>query len=410
MSKTSSASYDLIIVGAGMIGSALAICLRNSNLKIAVVESREVNVQSARSFDDRNLVLSLASQRILHSMQLWQTLVSYATPINKIHVSEQDRYGAVNLTADDFNANALAFAIKARDLAQTMHEKLGSMDNVELFCPATVTAITQHTSHDDVYITYQNHSQVISASLVVLADGTNSFCRQLLGFECQQKQYHQQAIVSNVVTELPLNNTAYERFSSQGPMALLPTTNQTEAGLVFCVNQSELDYYLGLSDEEFLCHLTERFSRRLGRFLKVGTRSHYPLSLLTVETPYKGRSLLMGNAAHTIHPNAAQGFNLGLRDVACLSELLTESVNDKFDIGSPSLLQRYEKQRLDDQTRIIRFTDGLAEIFYNDDVFKKIIRGKAMALLETLPPLKRSLMVRAMGLYGNQANMVKQVA
>lgn len=399
--------YDLIIVGAGMIGSALAICLRESGLNIAMIESHQFTISNESSFDDRNLVLSLSSQRILASQQLWNNLVAEASQIKKIHVSEQHRFASVVLSADQLGLDTLAFSLKARSLGQMFHQQLSNISKLEMFCPASVIAINQDSNSVFVDVKTDDKIRRLKSRLLILADGTLSAGRKMLGFETTEKDYQQQAIVCNVETEISQQSIAYERFSKHGPIALLPTVTEKQSGLVFTVENDQLGFYLNANDDEFLESITDRFGRRLGKFIRVGSRKNYPLRLISTKQQFIGRTLLMGNSAHTIHPNAAQGFNLGLRDVACLVELINPLSTTRQDIGAKAVLEKYSQSRKSDHERVIKFTDGLANVFYNDDVIKSRLRSLAMLVTEQTPMIKRSLMVRALGLYGTQAKMVK---
>lgn len=406
MNMRSDDQYDLIIIGAGMVGSALAIALRGAGIKTAIIESYSFKASNTSSFDDRNLVLSLSSQRILQQMQLWNGVSANSTPVKTIHISEQGRFASVLLEARQMGLDALAYSLKARELGQNFHAEFSNIANLRLLCPATVVDIQQDTGFASVHIEQNNERRILTGRLLVVADGSDSTGRQLLGIEAHSKAYNQHAIVCNVETELGHHNTAYERFNQYGPVALLPTATDHQCGLVYVVPDTMLQQYLEMSDDDFLHAATRRFSRRLGRFLKLSTRRDYPLRLITVSDHIKGRALLLGNSAHTVHPNAAQGFNLGLRDVACLAECLINARQQQQDIGARSLLQGYIDMRKTDHNQVIQFTDGLARLFYNDNVITSKLRNYLMLMTEHLPILKQSLMIRAMGLYGQQASIV----
>ncbi len=409
MSEDFSEDFDLIIVGAGMIGSALAVFLRNTNLKIALIESHEFNISSESSFDDRNLVLSQASKNIFQKQNLWENFHTDITPIRKIYISEENRFGNVFLDSKSLRLDALAYSLKAKDLGSLLHKELANHHSrLNLICPATVCTVSQNAEQVEVELESSGKRHLIKSRLLILADGSNSQFREQIGFTITEKNYHQHAIVSNVQTELAHDFTAYERFSSSGPFALLPRPTVNEFGMVFCVNSDEVEYYLNLPDEVFLKSASKRFGRRLGKFLRLGTRKAYPLKLLVSEQQYIQHVLLLGNSSHTIHPNAAQGFNLGLRDVAVLAEQLINAIENKQAINDIKLLDQYVNLRKKDQDSVIRFTDGLASLFYNENILKQSFRSLGMAAVEHVPVLKHSLMLRAMGLYGEQATMVKQ--
>ncbi len=399
--------YDLVIVGAGMVGSSLAHSLRHSGLKIALIESVTFDNSTQPSYDDRNLVLALSSQRILQGLDLWDTLVASTTPIKQIHVSEQHRFASVQMSAKQLKLPALAYSVKARDLGQTLLHQLDSIPLLDFICPATVTNIKQNKKSVSITVSKQDEFVTIRSALLVLADGSLSKTRNLLGFITSEKDYGQTAIVSNVTPEISHNFTAYERFNQEGPFALLPS-GPKNCGMVFTVKTDRTETCMNMEDGEFLQSVEKRFGRRLGRFLEIGARKSYPIRFLQVVDQYQGRVLLLGNSAHTIHPNAAQGFNLGLRDVAGLSEQLMTARSKRQDIGSEPVLHNYQMTRKTDQDSVIKFTDTLASIFYNDDLIKGKLRAAGMLLTELVPSVKENLMIRAMGLKGKQPTLVRQ--
>jgi 2-octaprenyl-6-methoxyphenol hydroxylase len=227
----------------------------------------------------------------------------------------------------------------------------------------------------------------------------------MLGIETSIKDYEQVAIVSNVIPERPHNDTAYERFTESGPLALLPYTQQ-RCVLVFTVAAADTEKYLQMDEQAFLDILLQRFGRRLGKFSKLGQRKSYPLKMLQVEEQVKHRAVVLGNAAHAVHPNAAQGFNLGLRDAAALAEKLIEAQQKNLDIGDATLLSSYLESRREDQQRVLHFTDRLAENFYNEQTVKIIARNLVMLVTDLSPPLKHRFTRCAMGFWGQQPSLV----
>lgn len=403
--------YDLIIVGAGMVGASLALGLFRhgaKDLKVALIEAREPNISSESSFDDRNLALSLSTHRILSAFGLWSDLQAMVTPIERIHVSEQHRFAAVRMNADMLGLPALGYALKARDLGHVLIQHLGKISVLDFICPAKVIEVEHGSSSISVLVERDGKDERLKANLLVLADGSLSKTRDMLGFQMRQKDYSQGAIVSNVSTQRPHHFTAYERFNQEGPLALLPS-GEERCGLVFTVGNKNLDRYMNMDDGEFIQAVEDRFGRRLGRFIRLGKRTSYPLRMLVSETPYKGRVLLLGNSAHSIHPNMAQGFNLGLRDVAGLIEVINEMSQQKKDIGSEECLQSYQSLRQDDQDRVIKLTDGLASTFYNDDLVKSALRNIGLLVTDLLPGIKKHVMYTAMGIKGRQPQLVRTV-
>jgi 2-octaprenyl-6-methoxyphenol hydroxylase len=278
---------------------------------------------------------------------------------------------------------------------------MAHMENTaaELICPATVNAIDD--VDDRVVVTLETGSgeTSIESKLVVLADGGRSPAREWLGIKTISRDYGQTAILTTVTPEWDHRNKAYERFTATGPLALLPTSGNRYA-VVWTTTSSRVPELMGLAEGEFLARLQDRFGYRAGKLRNLGERKAYPLSLVRVPDPTAGRAVVIGNAAHTIHPVAGQGFNLGLRDVAVLAEVLSNAIKKGDDIGSQSVLDRYASWRRDDTRATVTFTDGLIRLFCNESLPLAFLRGVGMIAVDVFPPLKRSLLRRTMGLAG----------
>lgn len=394
-----SGKYDIIIIGGGMTGSSLAGVLSGSGLSIAVIEAASPAMET-RPGDNRGLALSLSSKNILHDNRLWQPLAADATPIKNIHVSDQRHFGSVRMSCRSINAEALGYVVAAGKLGQTLIQNMVMADNIDLFRPATLTDAEILESAVNINIKLPTGEKTISAKLIAAADGTKSLTRAMLGIETRTKDWRQTAIVSSVGTEKPHNNTAYERFTETGPIALLPCRDQ-RCALVYTVAADHADKYLRMDETLFLDELLTRFSYRLGRFSGLGQRKSYALKSLQAVEQIKHRVVILGNAAHTLHPNAAQGFNLGLRDVAVLAGVLNRAKQEKSDIGGLPILESYLKNREDDQQRTINFTNSLAANFYTGEMYKVIGRNLAMLATDLLPPIKHRLIRKATGLCAN---------
>lgn len=401
--------YDIIIIGGGAVGAALACALSNNNssssLKIAVIEAVSAKADIQPSYDDRGLSISLSSKNILDNLGLWQNISLHANPIKNIHVSDQHHFGFVRLDAASMGVSALGYVVLARELGKAFMQCIEASDNIDLLCPASVTDVEISDSTASVKVNIDGTEKTITSSLLVAADGTESRTRGMLGIETSVKDYKQVAIVSNVIPERPHNDTAYERFTESGPLALLPYTQQ-RCILVFTVAAADAEKYLQLEEQDFLDVLLQRFGRRLGNFSKLGQRKSYPLKMLQVEEQVKHRAVILGNAAHAVHPNGAQGFNLGLRDAAALAEKLIGAQGKNLDIGEVTLLSSYLESRKADQQRVLRFTDRLAESFYNRQVAKIIARDLVMLATDLIPPLKHRFARCAMGFWGHQPSLV----
>ncbi len=398
--------YDIVIVGGGMVGASLACALSTQAVRIAVVETVPPKAGDQPSYDDRSLALSLASIRILDGLELWEKLADSANPIRRVHVSDQHHFGFVRLYAEMMNVPALGHVVIARELGRVLLERLNEAKNIDFLCPSTVENTSVNATGVDISIKAGKEIKTISCRLAIAADGTNSKIRELLGIKTRFKDYKQTAIVTNVTTEKPHLDTAYERFTKSGPLALLPLAEQ-RCGVVFTVNAQDADHYMQMDNDLFTECLQSRFGRRLGKFLRIGERKSYPIKYLETSEQVSERVVVLGNATHTIHPNGAQGFNLGLRDVAGLAEVLLPSLREGKDPGKRQLLDQYVELRQGDQKKIMRFSDGLASMFYNDLPHKVMVRNAGLLLTDMIPPLKRSFLRMTMGTCGRQPSLVR---
>ena len=397
--------YDLIIAGGGMVGVSLACALMRENLRIALIESVPDRADTQPSYDDRGLALSVSSQRILQHLELWPKVAANATAIRHIHVSDRDHFGCVRLNASDLQLDALGHVVIARELGQAFMQKLSQAASVDIIRPAKVDDIS--VAHNEVTVTIsgQAHTGKLSSRLLVVADGANSNLRQQLGITTYVKDYQQTAIVTNVTLGRSHANTAYERFTDTGPIAMLPLSGQRGV-LVYTVTTADAGTCRQMQQSAFLELLMQRFGRRLGRFSNPGALKTYPLHLIISEQQVLSRIVLLGNSAHTIHPNGPQGFNLCLRDVAALAEQLSLVSRDAGDIGAPEVLAGYLASRQEDQRRVTRFSDRLTQLFYNQQLSKVLLRNTAMLIADVIPYIKRELIRQALGISGRQPAMV----
>lgn len=398
--------YDVTIVGGGMAGAALACSLSGKGLKIAVIESILFSAPEQPSYDDRGITLSLSSKRIFSGLKLWHKVEQYANPIEKIHVSEQGSFATVRLNAKDVNLSSLAFVVPAKHLGQCLIEQVQESDDIDYLCPAEFQGVELLSDHSLIEIKQANESIRFSSSLLVAADGSFSSIRQQAGLATRVKDYGQTAIVSNISFQKSLNNTAYERFTKHGPLAILPLRGN-DAVCVYTVERNNSSYYMQCDEEVYAQQILKELGRRLGNIEKLGKRRSYPLRLVECTEQVKRGLIVLGNAAHTIHPNAAQGFNLALRDVAGLAECILKLKENNQSLSSESLQQDYLAMRETDQNNVIQFSDTLAELFYNDSRFKKLIRFLVMTGFEKIPFAKRELITRGMGITSTQPKLVR---
>lgn len=400
------ADFDCLIIGGGLVGAGLACALRDQPIKLGVVEAIPTNADVQPSYDDRGLGVAPASQRILQGIGLWDQLKDEATPIKKIHISDRGHFGATRISAAKLGVDQLGHIVIGRALGAALQNSVSTAKNTEFICPATIAAVENFDDHIKIDIKQQDTIRTVTTRLLIAADGGQSQVRDLLGVSTESKEYDQTAIVTNVIPEIDHNNTAYERFTSSGPLALLPSSDQ-RCVVVWTTQTDQAETILQLSEAEFLKELGERFGHRLGKFIKMGQRRSYPMRLIKTNQLTGPNFAILGNAAHTIHPNAAQGLNLGLRDVAQLAEQIVDAIRNEQAINSTELLDTYAKSRQRDHQQVIRFSDGLTKLFYNDNPFLVTFRNLAMLGLDQCPAAKRALSRRAMGLAGEPSRLVR---
>ena len=390
-----------------MAGASLACCLANQSLRIAIIEQVSPEANEQPSYDNRGLALALSSQRILKAIDIWPDLAANAVPVKHIHISDKGRFGLVHLHASDPDMPALGYIVVASDLGAALRRRTAELAGVDYICPATVTKVRNSADHIELDYHHQQQLNTLTCKLLVAADGTDSSIRQQLGIHATVKEYGQTAIVSNITTSGDHKNTAYERFTRQGPIALLPMS-ESRCVCVYTVASKDKDYYLGLNEQSYLAGLQQDFGKRLGQITKTGARKSYSLKLVQADKHYVERAVLLGNSAQTIHPNGAQGFNLGLRDAAALAEKITTGAQQQQDPGCNEILENYSRSRIDDQSRTIRFTNTVAGLFYNDDPIKAVARNLGMVLLDMSPGLKSRFIRHSTGLTGRQPALVRE--
>lgn len=404
--------FDLIIVGGGMVGASLACALGNSSLNIAVVEATPFASETQPSFDARTLALAYGSGQIFNNLGLWDAIEKLGvTPIRRIHVSDRGHAGSSHLDSQHEGVDALGYVVETRVLGSVLHTAVRQLENVTFLCPAQVTRVDIKNTRASVEISEGNQSRTLTGRLLVAADGGNSMIRNLLGINTFQMGYGQHAVIANVSVDRSHQGIAYERFTSTGPMALLPSRDakgtENVFALVWTVRSKERESVLKLNDSEFLQQLQQHFGERAGVFERVSERHAYPLGWMQTREHVRSRLAIIGNAAHTLHPVAGQGFNLGLRDVAVLAQIVIDGVRQGRDPGDLELLREYANWRRGDHLQTALFTDGLVRLFSTGFMPAALARNIGLALVEILPPLKHSLARHAMGLGGKLPRLAR---
>lgn len=398
---------QVIIVGGGMVGLSLALMLAKSNIAVKLLEAvkypnyDDENVAPYHSsFDARNTALSRRSVQIYQKLGLWQALQQHATPILQVHITEQGSFGKARLVAEQEKVESFGQVIENAWLGRVLLTQVRQQPLIELIDGVQVTALTQDTDH--VQIEAMRNGEYIhslKSKLVIAADGRDSFCRQAIGVGVDEHDYDQVAIVTTVQTSKPHQQVGFERFSALGPLALLPLPGEYRRSVVWPVKKGTEAEWLGEeNDQHFLDSLQETYGDRAGKFEKTGKRFSYPLSQVLAHKQAVGRVVLMGNAAHTIHPVAGQGFNLCLRDADVLVRYLLEQLAKSDDIGHPDNLLAYEQARLTDQQRVIKFCDSVVRGFSNQNPILKLLRNTGLIAFDVIPGVKPLVANYAMGL------------
>lgn len=398
---------QVIIVGGGMVGLSLALMLAKSNIAVKLLEAvKYPNYDDENaspyhsSFDARNTALSRRSVQIYQKLGLWQALQQHATPILQVHITEQGSFGKARLVAEQEKVESFGQVIENAWLGRVLLTQVRQQPLIELIDGVQVTSLTQDA--DQVQIEAMRNGEYIhslKSKLVIAADGRDSFCRQAIGVGVDEHDYDQVAIVTTVQTSKPHQQVGFERFSALGPLALLPLPGEYRRSVVWPVKKGTEAEWLGEeNDQHFLDALQETYGDRAGKFEKTGKRFSYPLAQVLANKQAVGRVVLMGNAAHTIHPVAGQGFNLCLRDADVLVRFLMEQLAKSDDIGAPENLLAYEQARLTDQQRVIKFCDSVVRGFSNQNPILKLLRNTGLIAFDVIPGVKPLVANYAMGL------------
>lgn len=406
--------YDIVIIGGGMVGASLAAALipaaQRLALNIAVVERFPVVGMAAGealkyspSYDARATALAYGSRLIYEQIGIWEALNRHLCPISDIHVSDKGRFGVTRLNAADEQVAALGYVVENHWLGQVLLERIQQPDAgmIDLIAPAEVTDIDYNGDRMRVCLQSGDEGRELETQLVVMADGGRSELRERMGIGYQQHSYQQHAIVTNISPDRPHNHVAYERFTDSGPMALLPLEDDaglSRMGLVWTVPDDQIEEVLALSDTDFMARIHERFGHRAGNFIRVGERHSYPLRLTLADEQARKGLVVLGNAAHALHPIAGQGYNLALRGVVALAAVLIEAREAGQNLGDLAHLARFAEQMRGDQHKTIGFSDKTMKLFSNDHWLLGLGRSAGLQLLDSCPLAKTVFARSAMGL------------
>jgi 2-octaprenyl-6-methoxyphenol hydroxylase len=385
---------DILIVGGGLVGASLAIALDAAGCRATLVEAAAPRAPGQPHYDERNLALARATVNALSNLGVWKHAQG-AMPITRLHVSRVGEFGAARLSAREAGVDALGATLPARELGQALEQRLGECRHVTRLMPAKLEALDPLAEGWCATLRINGELREIETKLLIGADGTHSFVRAQAGIAADEHDYAQSLIVCTITPERDADGCAYERFSDEGPVALLPLSGR-RCGLVLTVSSDRAEGVLALGDDAFATSAQRRFGWKLGRLTRPGKRQAHQACRVLAQSLIAPRAVVVGNAAQTVHPIGAQGFNLGLRDALTLAELITQA----DDPGAPELLREYATRRKEDREGVLAFGHGLVSLACLPQPAFAPLRSLALIAFDSVPPLKRALARRGMGWRG----------
>ncbi len=414
---TSIEQFDIAIIGGGMVGTSLASLLSASGCgwRIALIEANPFLSTSTPPdytphFDARSTALSYGSVDIFRQLGLWDQLQRHATPIRQVHVSDRGHLAGSIIDATEQGIDAVGHVVENTWLGSVLSAHVQQRADIVCYSPARVQSLTPQQAGARLQLECAGALVDVNCHLAVIADGGDSPLRRALGIHAEVTDYRQTAVIANVEFSQPHGGVAFERFTDQGPLALLPlgeTEQGQRAALVWTLPPDEALHHMTLDDTAFLAQLQHRFGHRLGRFTRVSPRHAFPLQLVTASEQIRSGVVLMGNAAHFLHPVAGQGFNLALRDAAVLTETLAERQQQQKLPGELAGLQAYLVRQQQDQTLTITFSDRLVRLFSSTQLPFIALRHLGFISLAALPAAKRYFAEHTMGTAGRSARWRK---
>lgn len=401
-------SVDIAIVGGGMVGLALASAFKETDLRIAVIESREPQVELDELPDVRVSALSRSSETILRNLGAWQGITRRrAAPYRAMEVWEQDSFARIEFEAQQLAQPDLGHIVENRVIQLALLEQVKQQSNVTLFMPAKCASMA--IGESEAWLTLDN-GQALTAKLVVGADGANSWVRKQQDIPLTHWDYGHSAVVANIRTKESHERIARQIFTPQGPLAFLPLEDDNLNSIVWSTEPNRAERLIEMSEGEFNKVLTAEFDNKLGLCEVVGERFAFPLKMRYARDFVTERVALVGDAAHTIHPLAGQGVNLGLLDAASLAQEVIELWQAGEDIGTKRNLRGYERWRKAEAAKMIAAMQGFKDLFEGNNPAKKLIRGIGMKVIGQLPGAKDEIMKRALGLSGHLPRLAQRSA
>jgi len=402
-------SYDIIIIGAGLIGTSFALSLQNKGLKIALLETHLPNFDKSTEADTRPLSLAYSSQVILNTLGIWSELADLATPIKEVHVSEQKRFGTIHFQAKEEHVKALGYVVPFDALRRVLYQRVAQQAGVTFVPIQALKHIQNSAVGTAVTIDTVEGEKTLGADLLIGADGTHSTTRQLLGIDVTKTDSDEVALTATLERSQPHQQLAYERFTSSGILALLPLRNPNQYRLVWTLQRTLADTVATWSNEKFAAFVHDSFHHRLDDIRVLERGQQFPLLMQLAREHICPGAVLLGNAAHTIYPLAAQGFNLGLRDAVTLSDVLLDAKTNGENWADMETLSRYQKWRRQDQHWITRLTNDISQLFELHVPLLGSLRSVGLLATDLLPPIKHRLAKRFMGMSGRLPRLARGI-
>ena len=400
----SGAAYDVVIVGGGMVGAALACALGNTVLKVAVLDHAPAAAPPDQSYDQRVSAITLASQAFFENVGVWDGMARRRiSPVREMRVWSEGGQGAIHFDAAEIGEACLAWIIENSVIRNALLERLQHFTNVHYLCPVQVQDI--NLTEEAATLTLQD-GRNLRTRLLVGADGADSAVRRAAEIETQSLNLNQKSIVATVVTGKPHGQIARQRFLTTGPLAFLPLDEPRTCSIVWSADSARADQLLMLDDAAFTAELQNAFGDALGKIETIGPRAAFPLALSHAKAYTAARVALIGDAAHTVHPLAGQGVNLGFLDAAALAEVLLDA--GEKDIGAHLVLRRYERWRKGGNLSMIAVTGGFRYLFGNDLPLVSQLRNAGLEFTNSVTPLKNFIMRRASGLEGDLPKLARR--
>lgn len=396
--------YDVAIAGGGIVGTTLACALKNSGLKVALIEAKP---RSAGLSKRQAYHITLASSKIFQGMGVWHEILPKITTFRQIRLSDADYPGVVQFLTKDLGTDALGYVAEHNVMMAALYAQLDTCPNLTELCPAEVLEMQAHPDWVDLKVTVEGETRQIRTRLLIAADGSRSPIRQQVGIRTHGWKYWQSCIACTVRPEKPHNNIAYERFWPSGPFAILPLPDN-RCQIVWTAPHAEAKAFAALDDEQFIAELQQRYGDQMGKVSLAGDRFVFPVQLMQSDRYTLPRLALVGDAAHCCHPVGGQGLNMGIRDAAALAQVLHTAHQQGEDIGNLRVLKRYERWRQTENLAILGFTDFLDRCFSNNWLPLVLLRRLGLWVLQTIQPLKVLALRLMTGLSGRLPQLAQR--